>query len=151
MAVYKFPYAWFPCGSSPAFPQRKRILRPVVSTTLIHKDVQVPVLALLDSGADDCIFPHQIGVQLGLKVEEGLLQTFAGAGSKGNRAYFHSLKLIVGGQISLSCRVGFTKAMDEAGLGLLGQTGFFDHFRVTFDYQTRLILLRSQNAVSVPV
>lgn len=141
MAVYKFPYVVFPCVPSPAFPDRTEILRPVVHTILYSGTTFVPILAVLDSGADDCIFPYNVGKRLGLTVEKGRVQTFSGAGSRGNTAYFHSLVLVVEGRIRWRCNVGFTRAMDYAGLGLLGQHGFFDHFRVVFNYQQRLVAL----------
>jgi hypothetical protein len=32
-------------------------------------------------------------------------------------------------------RAGFTEGLESVGLGLLGQTGFFDQFTVTFNHR----------------
>ena len=50
-------------------------------------------MGLIDSGADDCIFPSAIGRLLGLSVEAGKKQPFMGAGALSNLAYFHRVKL----------------------------------------------------------
>jgi hypothetical protein len=38
---------------------------------------------------------------------------------------------------------GFTPGMDNQGIGLLGQTGFFENFRVTFDHKARIFTIES--------
>jgi hypothetical protein len=88
-------------------------------------------MGLIDSGADDCIFPAAIGRLLGLTVEAGKKQPFMGAGALCNLAYFHQIKM----SFTLDCTTfrftvyaGFSTAMDIPKIGLLGRTGFFDRF-----------------------
>ena len=33
---------------------------------------------------------------------------------------------------------GFTTGMDQLGIGLLGQAGFFEAFKITFDFANKL-------------
>ncbi len=38
------------------------------------------------------------------------------------------------GVITIDIYAGFTVGLDNVGLGLLGQSGFFDHAKVLFDH-----------------
>jgi len=40
--------------------------------------------------------------------------------------------------------VGFSPALESAGIGLLGQNGFFDRFRVEFDLQKNHFFIEQQ-------
>ncbi|OGX39693.1 MAG: hypothetical protein A3C53_05585 [Omnitrophica WOR_2 bacterium RIFCSPHIGHO2_02_FULL_68_15] len=92
---------------------------------------RIRVISLLDSGADDCLFPASIGRLLGLPVEAGRKQPFMGAGAFSNLAYFHQVTVGVTLEnvpLWFDLSVGFSTAMDIPKLGLLGRAGFFDRF-----------------------
>ena len=86
--------------------------------------------ALVDSGADGCLFPASYGMKLGLKVFTGRHYTFGGAGNTHLQdAYFFDIEIMVQNFASYLIPVGFTTALERPGIGLLGQNGFFDHFK----------------------
>lgn len=102
-------------------------------------------MGLIDSGADDCIFPAAIGRLLGLTVEGGKKQPFMGAGAFSNLAYFHHVTLgftLDNAEFRFPAYLGFSAAMDIPKLGLLGRTGFFDRFEhVSFRSKEQLVEL----------
>jgi len=42
------------------------------------------------------------------------------------------------GVIQIPIYAGFTTGMDQLGFGLLGQAGFFEAFKVTFDFAEKM-------------
>lgn len=108
-------------------------------------------MGLVDSGADDCIFPAAIGRLLGLTVEAGRKQPFMGAGAYSNLAYFHEVALgftLDNTSFRFKAYLGFSTAMDIPKIGLLGRTGFFDRFEAiafrTQDQAVEFLLLPSK-------
>lgn len=88
---------------------------------------------MLGSGADDCIFPARFAAQLGINLREGRRYEFKGAGLREQAALFFPVTLAVGGIRPYEALVGFVPALNEAGIGLLGQNNFFEHFCVELD------------------
>lgn len=88
--------------------------------------------ALVDSGADDCLFHSDIAHGLGIKsVEDGIHATTGGIvpGVKTD-VFFHQVNLWVGADM-IKLMAGFSKGMSVGAL--LGRRGFFENFIVTFD------------------
>jgi hypothetical protein len=50
-----------------------------------------------------------------------------------------SIKWDSGPEIRFRTTAGFTAGMDGQGIGLLGGAGFFDSYRVLFDYKSQLL------------
>lgn len=124
-----------PC---PAFSDGHITLRPLILVTLEHNGIERRYKALADSGADFCIFHSLVGELLGLEVEKGKAARFSGVGEAMMTAYFHTIQARVGEHVyDLYC--GFTRDIPADGYGILGQTGFFDHFRVSFDHSQEKI------------
>jgi hypothetical protein len=86
--------------------------------------------ATIDSGAGRCIFHSDIGKAIGLDVEKGQPQETVGVTGKPSRLYVHDVSLYIPGGV-IAIQAGFTDSLPIAGL--LGMTGFFDHFRVSFN------------------
>ena len=85
--------------------------------------------AIIDSGATRCVFHADIGKAIGLDVQAGEVESTLGIAGSTNM-YLHDISLYVpGGPIAI--RAGF--CMDLPVAGLLGMTGFFDNFKITFD------------------
>lgn len=103
---------------------------------------RVRVYALIDSGADYCIFHAEIGEQIGLQINSGKSLAFSGISSAEQTAYFHNIKLEVGGH-QFDCYAGFSRDMQNLPYGILGQMGFFNIFKVSFDYKKEKIGLQS--------
>ncbi len=126
----KFSYKRFPNG----------IIRPIIRINLEHGGMILPHEALIDSGADMCIFHASIGRILGLNVENGKPARVAGVTGTIETYYIHRITLRLGAQ-GFETDVGFLPRMSDDGIGILGQIGFFDQFAVTFDYRNQEVEL----------
>lgn len=124
----KFPYFKIPHSN----PSRKWISRPIIPVTLFGPKGSVNVHALLDSGADKCLFSNQYAEEIGLDLESGEEEIFSGIEGGQVKTYLHKIHLqIIGDSNKISVIVGFT---DAPGVNaILGQEGFFDAFRVKFE------------------
>lgn len=100
--------------------------------------------ALIDSGADFCIFDAEIGEYLGLAVPSGMEVKFGGIQERGGAvAYLHDVSLTIGGNL-YKTRVGFSSDIAKHGYGILGQKGFFELFAVIFHYAKEEIELKTR-------
>ena len=119
------------------------VLRPVIPVEIIYKGETVSYEALVDSGADCCIFPAQIADVLGIDVESGEKKEVWGVTGVSEYYYVHFVELIVGGW-SYDVKVGFLPNIARLGYGILGQKGFFDTFIVKFDLLKSEIELKTR-------
>jgi hypothetical protein len=85
--------------------------------------------AVIDSGATRCLFHADIAKHLGIDLKA--CPSYDTQGIDGpTPVYIHDVTLYIpGGPMQTS--VGFKTDLPVAGL--LGMSGFFDHFKVTFD------------------
>jgi len=67
-----------------------------------------------------------------------------GCGSAANPTYYADVEIQlrysingVASTISFTTYAGFTPGMEAQGIGLLGQTGFFENFATTFHHKAR--------------
>lgn len=85
--------------------------------------------AVIDSGATRCLFHASIAAYLGLDLKAGTLEMTGGIGGL-EETWLHSVALYIpGGPITITA--AFKENLPLGGL--LGMTGFFDQFNVTFD------------------
>ena len=105
-----------PGGPHPAFPKQ---------------DVQ-RFEAFVDSGSPYCYFHSSIGKAIGIKIESGIKDSLGGI-VQGALAdvFFQDVSLYVGADI-IRIKAAFCDQLSAAGI--LGRTGFFDNFIVTFDH-----------------
>lgn len=136
----KFEYRRFPAEPSEAYPRRFSAIRPVIPITLINGDDKISCLAIIDSGADLCIFHAEMGEQIRIDIESGKLQNFTGISGQQKTAYFHDIKIEVGGH-EFDCFVGFSRDISDMPYEMLGQVGFFSLFNVTLDFCRKKIEL----------
>jgi Aspartyl protease len=116
----KFAYKRFASG----------IERPIIPIRVRNPATRrsVRYLALVDSGADECIFAAEIGELIGLDVSTGRKRTVSGVVAGQTRPYYvHDVELEVGGW-RRPAAIGFMLDLAPNGHGLLGQRGFFDLF-----------------------
>ena len=118
----KFPYKKFAKG----------ILRPIIPITLFYGKQFVIYEALVDSGADFCIFHADIAKILTIPLTKGQKRQVGGITGKLKTYYLHPITISIGG-IKKSIEVGFSSYIADFGHGVLGQNGFFDLFIVKFD------------------
>jgi hypothetical protein len=113
-------------------------LRPVLKLTIVAGQRQLSCYAVVDSGADHCVFPRQFLQTLGLDPLLAPSEPISGVGSSGISAHFFNLAIDLQGLVQFPVYVGFTTGLDEIGLGLLGQNGFFDRFHIHFKLSQRI-------------
>jgi predicted aspartyl protease len=136
-----FPYKEFPIQyTNPLNPRKTTLLRPVIQIDFESKEGGFGYLALIDSGADYCLFHGSIGEQLGLDVKKGKALSFYGTSGKQQIAYFHKVRFSAAGK-EIEAMVGFSYQINELAFGILGQEGFFDQFTITFNLNKKFITL----------
>lgn len=115
---------------------------PIIDVELATEKGSVRYSALVDSGAEFCIFDAEIAEELGIEVKNGHKETFGGIQrtDRPAEAFFHPVKLIVGG-IPHYTMVSFSYDIGKRSYGVLGQIGFFDIFLVKFDFKKERIEL----------
>lgn len=85
--------------------------------------------AVVDSGATRCMFHVDFARNLGIDLNN--CKTYTTQGIDGpTPVYTHDVTLYIPGG-PIQTMVGFKDKLPVAGL--LGMSGFFDHFKVTFD------------------
>jgi len=135
MARQSFPYSEIPIPPSEPFPNGQTVRRPLLRVKLrANTGTRLSCTVCVDSGADQCIFPLSYALSLGLNPTTMTQQLTSGLGSEGNVTFYEEIEIAVGKRVALA-RAGFTEGLEIIGLGLLGQTGFFDQFTVTFDHR----------------
>ncbi len=133
----KFPYKKIPI-IDPKTDEVSHIFRPIIPVTLSFKGNSVGYEVLIDSGADDCVFDAEIAKILRLPLDEEKEKSFGGISGSEVKAYRQGIEMSIGG-ISYIAEVYFSPNLTKMGYGILGQRGFFDHFRVRFIYSKRVI------------
>ena len=114
-----------------------KFIRPYIPVSLRSKNGSVPsLLALVDSGADFCMFDGDL-TQL-LHVDVSSLQQMRLSGINGS-AIGHVAHLEIGvNNHFIPAPVVFSFDFSPVGFGgIIGQIGFFDAFKVQFDRARR--------------
>jgi len=142
----KFDYQAFPSVPNEAFPQKRIVVRPVITMRLFFNEKSVRSPALIDSGSDFCMFHAEIGELLGINIRSGKKMVFMGTGGTPQHAYFHTVHYDIGGW-NIQSYAGFSYEMKTMPYGLLGQTGFFNQFRIEFDYAKKRIEMKPKGGI----
>lgn len=104
-------------------------------------------LGCVDTGADQCVFPLSFAVALGLDPLRLKQTVTAGVGSTANITYFSNILVDIpistGVTLSFEVYAGFTDGLEAIGYGLLGQTGFFEKFKLTFDHRNKIFTIHA--------
>ena len=61
-----------------------------------------------------------------------------GMGNTANMTYFAQIEIDCGFGIRFKSMVGFTSGLETMGMGLLGQTGFFENYHTLFAHDLRI-------------
>lgn len=118
------------------FSRKEKLLRPIISVSLKHKQRAIHYEALIDSGADFCIFPIEIGQRLGLNFENAKNIYFSGATGEPILGLVGRIFLQIG-EITFNTKVVFADLYGK--VALLGQYGFFDLCKIKFDFDNKEI------------
>lgn len=120
------------------------VLRPIIPVELIKKSTSIHYEVLLDTGADICLFGSEIAEILGIDPTVGEPHEITGVGGAVTVGTMHKIGITVPGFDTYTALAFFSKDLNEMHPGILGQVCFFDHFKVTFDYQKRHITIRDR-------
>ena len=125
----KFPYLFVPGTHGPT----PRSVIPV-QIGLNASDGLYAYPALIDSGADICMFPPEVAREIGIVDLTSGRRNGASGVVEGISAeyYIHRISINVGGWID-EIDAGFMPGLTRLGHGILGQKGFFENFIVKFD------------------
>ena len=75
---------------------------------------------------------------LGLNSLVAPVETLSGVASSGVPTHYFNVEIDLQGMVRFPVYAGFTSGLDDLGLGLLGQAGFFERFHVRFNLSERL-------------
>ena len=133
-----FPYDVGSLDRSDAFPRGQTAFRPLLTATLrIGSLSTTPFQGLVDSGADYCIFPAIFAKSIGLDYESLPKAEARGLGEdQGMR--FATVTLDVAKLGAWEIYAGFSELWKEDRIGMFGQLGFFDRFKITFDASRKI-------------
>jgi hypothetical protein len=110
-------------------------LYPLLQVFIRHGVDMRPVLALVDSGASDCIFSASLGEVLGIDVPSGKPYRFHAFDLKDVRGFTHPMNLQVSGFPHwIDIEAVF---IESEVMPLLGQRGFFENYQVVFERYRR--------------
>lgn len=98
--------------------------------SLKYRQRSIHYEALIDSGADFCIFPIEIAQKLGMNLNNTKSIYFAGASGDLVLGLVGKIALQIG-EITFKTKIIFADLYNKSAL--LGQYGFFDKFKVKFD------------------
>lgn len=109
--------------------------RPYLPLTLLHQQVSVSALALLDTGASVNVLPYSIGAELGYDWD----QQTTSLSLTGNLAQYEARVVLVQAVVGQFAPVQLVFAWTQATSMplILGQVNFFMEFDVCF-YRSRL-------------
>ena len=117
------------------------IYKPLIPIVLRVNGTKQKVFSLVDSGADACLFPRDIGELLGLDVEKGKRINFLGIGNDPVPFFFHDVEILFD-KYCIKTKVGFSLYHHIGITGIVGQHGFFDNFIVSFDHKNKFIEIK---------
>ena len=116
--------------------------RPIIPVTIAYKNKEIRYLALIDSGADFNVFHKDIADILRIDLSKLKQVPFSGISPGINipQGSFAEVTLQVG-KSTTKTMVLFSKDISDNGYGILGQQGFFNNFKVAFDYISKEITI----------
>lgn len=117
------------------FPQFGAEVRPVLPVTLIGPAGSDDTLAIVDSGADYCLFNGERTGELGIALLEGKEITLTGLSGR-LEARLHDIDLEIEGD-RFRCTVAFS--LGRIARELLGRSSFFDQTKIGFQEQESLL------------
>jgi len=117
------------------------IYRPMVPVILHGSQRSFSLKALLDTGADYSILPISVAIDLGMKVDKEKPLEIHGIGNNATSFYPASIDFELYKLGDTQYRWQTTVYCGQEESMILGQFGFFEFFRVTFDHFHRTLEL----------
>jgi predicted aspartyl protease len=119
------------------------LIRPIIPIELRLGGHIARYEVLIDSGADISILNAEIADMLGVDMKSGRPGMFVGVTGVPEQSYIHKVTIVVGGNAS-TIEVMFAEKVGQDGYGVLGQRGFFENFKVKFDYRKEQLEITPQ-------
>ena len=119
---------------------RLPLAKVILNYKKTHKITPVPISALIDSGADVCFCNETIGAWLGIKFNKNKEGIFTTANKTTFKAKPEIITVHAYNKVYES-KFFFTDTLPQHTPIILGQIGFFDHFKISFDYQGNEIII----------
>lgn len=107
-------------------------LEPIIPVALRYGGGRTSTFALIDSGAQLCLFHSSIAKVLGIDLRSGREVSIKSLSPYMIPAYIHKVHLVLQNEPGVDIEIGFIEADLIADGGILGQLGFFDEFDVRF-------------------
>ncbi len=130
-------------------PQDKRKKLPLIPVK-IHAKNDVETLGLIDSGADYSVIPLSMAEALGIPFKKSEVEEIAGIGGLHN-AYPCNVSVSITGKgehstVRLELPAFAIQAAKQEPFLLIGRSGFFDKFEITFkENEEKIILKKTKN------
>ena len=122
-------------------PDGTLVKTPSIPITLIGKE-SFDTIALLDSGADISAIPKSIAELLGLNIKRNVVFAY-GIGGKVRSIETTIRTIVQKGHEKYSFNLPVKVILDDYNFPiLLGRSGFFDEFVITFDQENEKVLLK---------
>jgi hypothetical protein len=112
-------------------PHKPHFRRAVVDVELIGPAKSISTIALVDSGADYCLFNIAYAKAIGIDLEKCQKGRTIGIEGQGKEICMTDLEIQVKNLSKVTIPVGFIDS--NSVIGLIGQTGFFDLHKIKFE------------------
>jgi hypothetical protein len=120
------------------------IYRPIIPVEITKKKLSFPVEALLDTGADFSIFSGEIAKALDIELSSGTPNQIIGVGGAITKGFIHRIGITIPGLPTYNSWGFFSDELNDMNHAILGQLGFFECFKVSFEYKKKLIVVREK-------
>jgi hypothetical protein len=145
-----FPYVRYELDPTATIPSGE-VYRPRIPIRIVGPKRSLKVFGLLDTGADHVFLSASIATQLG--IEPAVRSEIAhGAGGHEIDVWPSKVEIEITDGIDTyrwSADVGFLVSDDDPPVAFLGNVGFLEHFRATFDYEVHIVELTLKSG-SIP-
>lgn len=118
--------------------------RPIIPVTLRFNKVEVNYLALLDSGADFNMLHGDIAkiLKIDLSKQKHVMEFSGIREDATGEGYFMSIDIGIKNKFFTTTAV-FSNDISNNGYGILGQQGFFNNYKVLFNYGAKEVIIES--------
>ena len=121
-----------------AYPENTKICLPLLKYSLQHGKKKYTIKGLVDSGADISLYPLDMAELLEINLKGAKDYHLVGINGQSLTTKLHEVTMMYD-RYTFKLVVGFSKAAVGArafgAAGIVGHRGFFDRFKVAFNYK----------------
>lgn len=128
-----------------------KVFTPLIDIRLKNpktNDITPRYPSLVDSGATSCVFHAPLGELININITKGKEMPLKGVMEGVGVQYLHKVVIVVENiNIDFEVEAGFTYEFGKNisnmfPYGILGQKGFFDHFKISFDLNHKIFEIK---------